>query len=181
MVRFQEARHIGEGLATKRADALAAQCPSPGAVVINPSARTRSGLVEIEVPGEGPAPGAQVLERTSSGARARSPSAPSKLGAALATIRSQRIDDETYINAIDIDETDDTLEITLHAETHLREWLELRRDQARHRRTGQRIDPNGRSPCASRSGRAPPAHSRRERARLRLAALDAVRRRRCCR
>src|SRR5205085_11983729 len=61
LVRLQEARQIGEGLAFEALRALAAQCPSAGAVVVNPSARTRGGLVELEVPSEGPAPGAQVI------------------------------------------------------------------------------------------------------------------------
>ncbi|MEY2470308.1 MAG: 2-O-(6-phospho-alpha-D-mannosyl)-D-glycerate hydrolase [Actinomycetota bacterium] len=124
MVRFQEARHIGEGLTRAARRAIAAQCPSQGAVVINASARTRSGTVEIEVPGEGPAPGAQILSERPS-LRSEISFSADKLAAALATVRSQRIDDDAYINAIDVHETDDALEVTLRAEKYLREWLEL--------------------------------------------------------
>ncbi len=124
MVRFQEARQIGEGLAFQAKRALAAQCPSPGAVIVNPSARTRGGLVELEVPGEGPAPGAQVLSERPS-VRGEVTFSADKLGKALETLRSQRIDDQTYINAIDIDESDERLSITLKARPYLQEWLEL--------------------------------------------------------
>ena len=125
MVRFQEARHIGEGLSRTARHAIAAQCPSQGAVVINAAARTRSGTVEIEVPGEGPAPGAQILNERPS-VRSEITFGADQLAAALATIRSQRIDDETYIVAIDIDESDEALEITLRAERWLRgEWMDL--------------------------------------------------------
>jgi hypothetical protein len=124
LVRFQEARQIGEGLAFQALRALAAQCPSAGAVIVNPSARTRGGLVELEVPGEGPAPGAQVISERPS-VRGEVTFSADKLGRALQTLRSQRIDDETYINGIDIDESDAALSITLQARPYLREWLEL--------------------------------------------------------
>ncbi len=124
LVRFQEARHIGEGLTYQAKRALAAQCPSAGAVVINPTARTRSGLVELEVPGEGPAPGAQIVSERPA-VRGEITFSADKLGTALTLLRSQRIDDETYFTAVDVEETDTALDITLRADPQLREWLEL--------------------------------------------------------
>lgn len=124
VVRFQEARQIGEGLAFQALRALAAQCPSPGAVIVNPSARARTGLVELEVPGEGPAPGAQILSERPS-VRSEVTFGADQLGKALELLRSQRIDDSAYINGIDIDESDDALEINLKAMPFLRDWLEL--------------------------------------------------------
>ncbi|MDP1794465.1 MAG: glycoside hydrolase family 38 C-terminal domain-containing protein [Acidimicrobiales bacterium] len=124
MVRFQEARQIGEGLAYQAKRALAAQCPSAGAVIVNPSQRTRSGLVELEVPGEGPVPGAQIINERPA-VRGEVTFNADALGTALETLRSYRIDDETYINGIDIDETDDMLEINLRAEPYLQDWTEL--------------------------------------------------------
>ena len=35
-----------------------------GAVVVNPSARTRGGVVELDLPGAGPADGLQLLSET---------------------------------------------------------------------------------------------------------------------
>ena len=42
--------------ATGRSKALGAvRSPTPGALIVNPSARARGGIVEIDLPGEGPA------------------------------------------------------------------------------------------------------------------------------
>src|SRR5581483_8201781 len=61
LVRYREAARIGEGLAQRALDALGASVAGDAPVAVNPTARTRSGLVEIVVPGEGPRPGAQIL------------------------------------------------------------------------------------------------------------------------
>jgi mannosylglycerate hydrolase len=47
--RFDEARQIGDGLAQYAADCLAAAVSSSGPLVVNPSARTRSGVVDVTV------------------------------------------------------------------------------------------------------------------------------------
>jgi mannosylglycerate hydrolase len=47
--RFHEARQIGEGLAQYAADCLAATVSSSGPLAVNPSARTRSGVVDVTV------------------------------------------------------------------------------------------------------------------------------------
>lgn len=55
-VRYAEARQIGDGLTRDAVRALAARLDVPPAstVVVNPTARARSGLVELSVPGTGP-------------------------------------------------------------------------------------------------------------------------------
>jgi 2-O-(6-phospho-alpha-D-mannosyl)-D-glycerate hydrolase len=55
MVRYQEARHIGEGLARDAAHRLAAEIDAePGStVVVNPTQQDRSGVIDARVPGEG--------------------------------------------------------------------------------------------------------------------------------
>ncbi len=50
--RYAEARRIGEGLADQALAALARSFADAGAVVVNPSARRRSGVVEMIVAGE---------------------------------------------------------------------------------------------------------------------------------
>jgi alpha-mannosidase len=52
--RYAEARQIGDGLATRALDALGASLAGSGPVVVNPSSRTRGGLVEVIEPGDGP-------------------------------------------------------------------------------------------------------------------------------
>jgi len=59
--RFAEATQIGEGLATRALDALAATLSVAGPIVVNPSSRARSGLVELILPGNDPIEGTQVL------------------------------------------------------------------------------------------------------------------------
>jgi alpha-mannosidase len=59
--RFDEAIDIGQGLADRAVRALARRVGGDRALVVNPSARARSGLVTIELPGIDPAPGAQLI------------------------------------------------------------------------------------------------------------------------
>jgi alpha-mannosidase len=138
--RFAEARQIADGLTTRALKALGLSLADAGTVVVNPSARARGGLVEIVLPGAGPADGAQVLaerphslgDMTMTGA---------ELGGILGSIRSQQLDDDTYVNAIDVDETDDGIEIVLHADSRLRGNLlveEIKRDL--YARAGARPD-----------------------------------------
>jgi hypothetical protein len=56
MVRYQEARHIGEGLVRDALHALAGTVAAPAGatVVVNPTARSRRDVVEGIVPGSGP-------------------------------------------------------------------------------------------------------------------------------
>jgi alpha-mannosidase len=59
--RYAEAASIGEGLATRAASALGHNVAHDGPVVVNPSARTRSGLVEVKLDGDEAQPGEQLL------------------------------------------------------------------------------------------------------------------------
>jgi len=56
LVRYYEARQIGDGLTRDAVHALAAQVAAPAGstVVTNPTARARSGLVDARIPGRGP-------------------------------------------------------------------------------------------------------------------------------
>jgi mannosylglycerate hydrolase len=56
VVRYAEARQIAEGLTHDAVAHLASQVDAPAGatVVVNPTGHTRSGIVEITVPGEGP-------------------------------------------------------------------------------------------------------------------------------
>jgi mannosylglycerate hydrolase len=56
LVRYAEARQIGEGLAAEAVAALAAHVDAPAGslLAVNPSARGRAGMVRFQVPGRGP-------------------------------------------------------------------------------------------------------------------------------
>jgi mannosylglycerate hydrolase len=59
--RFAEATQIAEGLADRAVGALGASVAGDGPVIVNPSARTRGGLVEVRLPGAAVPPGCQVV------------------------------------------------------------------------------------------------------------------------
>ena len=59
--RFAEATRIAEGLTTRAADALGATITGQGPVVVNPSPRTRGGLVELRLPGTDVPDGCQLV------------------------------------------------------------------------------------------------------------------------
>ena len=63
--RFAEATQIAEGLADRAVQALGATVAVDGRVpvVVNPSARTRGGVVEIRLPGADVPPGCQLVSR----------------------------------------------------------------------------------------------------------------------
>jgi mannosylglycerate hydrolase len=56
LVRYAEARQIGDGLTRDAVQGLAGRIDAPAgaSVVVNPTARSRAGLVEVTIPGNGP-------------------------------------------------------------------------------------------------------------------------------
>ena len=61
LVRYAEATRIAEAVTAKALRALADAIDEPGTVIANTSGRTRSGLVELDLPGNGGADGLQLL------------------------------------------------------------------------------------------------------------------------
>jgi xanthine/CO dehydrogenase XdhC/CoxF family maturation factor len=60
-VRYAEARSLAAGVAERAAADLAARLAGEGTVVANTTARPRSGVVAVTIPGRHPAPGTQVV------------------------------------------------------------------------------------------------------------------------
>jgi mannosylglycerate hydrolase len=61
--RYAEARQIGDGLTDRAVASLAGTVGGDRPLVVNASSRSRDGLVELTVPGEGPIPGTQILRQ----------------------------------------------------------------------------------------------------------------------
>ncbi|MBK9179108.1 MAG: alpha-mannosidase [Acidimicrobiales bacterium] len=120
--RYAEAVHIAQGLTERALRALGESLATEGPVVVNPSPRARSGLVELDLPGDVEAEGTQPL--------VADPQVPGDLrltGAELPPylnlLRSQQLDAHTYVNAIDVDDRGDEVEVVLSADRHLLENL----------------------------------------------------------
>jgi len=65
--RYADAQTIAAGVAEAALGVAGASLERPGIVVVNPSPRTRSGLVEVVLPGDKVPAGSQLLERVSAG------------------------------------------------------------------------------------------------------------------
>jgi len=111
--RFAESHRVAEGLAQRALGSLARSMAQPGPVVVNPSARTRSGIVELVVMGE-PADGAseQVLSSRAS--------LPGTLTLDAATVTSilgmlqgTRISDDAWVHDIGIEEDETGIDVTV--------------------------------------------------------------------
>jgi hypothetical protein len=111
--RYAEARHIGDGLTEEALAQVGRSMSSPGPVVVNPSARGRSGLVEVVVTAaDGPGPDVQVLSErlglpgtiTLDGQTVRN---------MLGLIEGARIDTDSYITDVSLAEDEDGLEVTV--------------------------------------------------------------------
>jgi mannosylglycerate hydrolase len=128
--RFAEARQIAEGLAARALGWVALTVPAGASVAVNSSARTRSGTVELVIPGAGALAGAQVLTERSAGDL--DVTVPGReLGAILGQIRSQEIEPGVYVNRVEVRAGEDQVEVVLHASTRLEDNLvveEVKRD-----------------------------------------------------
>jgi hypothetical protein len=109
--RYHEARQIAEGITHASLTALARSLTAPGWVAVNPTARARSGVVEVVVFGDVP-DGAQVVRREPARRemfRLRGDSARAVLGDMVGWTPG--------IGAVTFTQTDDgSIEVVLHAD-----------------------------------------------------------------
>jgi mannosylglycerate hydrolase len=111
--RFAEARRVGDGLASRALAALGRSMAAPGPVVVNPSARARSGIVELLVIGESDEQaGEQVLSSRGS--------LPGTMTLDVATVTSilgmlqgTRIADNAWVHGVRIDEDETSIDVTV--------------------------------------------------------------------
>jgi len=117
--RYNEARQIAEGLADRAVRAMAATMADAGPVIVNPSARARSGLVEIVVSHDQPVAGTQVLRSRPGGPTESRRMRPSDVASLLGQIRDGRLSQNFFVTALDVGDADDgALEISVRLDTN---------------------------------------------------------------
>ena len=114
--RYAEATEIGAGLAEQALRALGRRAGTRGALLVNPAAHTRSGVVELELPGTGEAPELQVLSETTSEVRLHDVAV-----AEAATILDRELDIHPELVGLTLDDSGDTIVVTLSAGDRLLE------------------------------------------------------------
>jgi mannosylglycerate hydrolase len=123
--RYAEARQVADGLADRALAALAGRVDTTGPVAVNSTARVRSGVVALALPGRGPVEGAQVLEER--GVGGLDVTVPGReLGGVLAAVRSQEIEPGVYVTRVEVREGEDAVEVVLHASATLDDNLLMR-------------------------------------------------------
>ena len=111
--RYAEARAIGEGLADRAVKGFARSLAHTGATILNPSQRARSGVVELVVRADGPAPaGVQVLSERS-GLPGSMVLDADTVRTVLGMLQGPRISDDAWIHDVLIEDTDEGIDITI--------------------------------------------------------------------
>jgi hypothetical protein len=115
--RYAEARAIGSGLADRAVRVFARSLAEPGAYVLNPSALSRAGMVELVVPAdEPPGPEVQVLsERT--GLPGSMILDANTVRTMLGMLQGPRISDDAWVHDVAIEDTDEGFDIVVSVGT----------------------------------------------------------------
>jgi hypothetical protein len=115
--RYAEARAIAGGLADRAVKAFAHSLSQPGPSVLNPAPRSRSGIVELVVPADGPAPASvQVLsERT--GLPGSMVLDADTVRTVLGMLQGPRISDDAWVHEVKVEETEEGIDVTVSVGT----------------------------------------------------------------
>ncbi|MEA2686526.1 MAG: 2-O-(6-phospho-alpha-D-mannosyl)-D-glycerate hydrolase, partial [Actinomycetota bacterium] len=112
LVRYAEATHVADGVTARALAALGTSMSVAGPVVVNPSARTRGGLVELVLPGTGDVEGAQTVA-----ARTGSATERVVVGGQLGIVLGQVANEETAwggaIVAVDVSDDESGLDVVV--------------------------------------------------------------------
>ncbi len=111
--RYAEARAIAAGLADRSVKAFALSLAEPGISVLNPSARARSGVVELVVPADGPAPAEVQVISERSGLPGSMVLDANTVRTILAMLQGPKIDDDAWVHEIRIEDTDEGIDVTI--------------------------------------------------------------------
>src|SRR5580658_2993465 len=111
--RYAEARAIGSGLADQALKALARSLSVTGPTVVNPSARARSGVVDLVVPADGPAPAHVQVVSERSGLPGSMVLDADTVRTVLGMLQGPRISDDAWVHEVRIEDTDEGMDITI--------------------------------------------------------------------
>ncbi|MGD0747632.1 MAG: hypothetical protein ABSB68_07460 [Acidimicrobiales bacterium] len=118
--RYAEARAIAAGLADRAVKAFAISMADPGISVLNASPRARSGVVELVVPADGPAPAQVQVLSERSGLPGSMVLDASTVRTILGMLQGPKIDDDAWVHEIRIEDTDEGIDVTLAVGTEER-------------------------------------------------------------
>ena len=111
--RFAEARRIGEGVTSRALGALSRSMADPGPVVVNPSARRRSGVVELVVSAEQPPdPEVQVVSERFGLPGSMTLDADT-VRTILGMLQGPKIDNDAWVHEVRIEEDETGIDLTI--------------------------------------------------------------------
>ncbi len=123
--RYAEARTIAAGLAERAVKAFTRSLAQAGPSVLNPSPRARSGLVELVVPADGPAPAdVQVLSERS-GMPGSMVLDADTVRTVLGMMQGPRISDDAWIHDVLIEDTEEGIDITIAVGTEEKQGVPI--------------------------------------------------------
>jgi hypothetical protein len=113
LYRYAEARRIAEGVSARALTAFSRSMAEPGPVVVNPSSRPRSGMVELVVGADEP-PGAdvQVLSERF-GLPGSMTLDANTVRTILGMLQGPKIDNDAWVNDIRIEEDEEGIDLTI--------------------------------------------------------------------
>jgi mannosylglycerate hydrolase len=111
--RFAESRQIAQGVAQRAQTAFARSLSAPGAVVLNPSARRRGGVVELVVPAEAPpGPEVQVISERFGLPGSMTLDADT-VRTVLSMMQGPKIDNDAWVQGVRIEEDETGIDLTV--------------------------------------------------------------------
>jgi mannosylglycerate hydrolase len=123
--RYAEARAIASGLADRAVKAFTRSLAEPGPTVLNPSPRSRSGVVELVVPADGPAPAnVQVLSERS-GLPGSMILDADTVRTVLGMLQGPRISDDAWVHDIRIEDTEEGIDVTVSVGTEEKQGVPI--------------------------------------------------------
>ena len=111
--RYAEARAIAAGLAERAVKTFTRSLSQAGATVLNPSPRARSGVVELIVPADGPAPADVQVVSERSGLPGSMVLDADTVRTVLGMLQGPRISDDAWIHDVLIEDTEEGIDITI--------------------------------------------------------------------